>query len=37
MNGERITVHLLILVGKGTGPATCAPVRTTVSTIFEAA
>ncbi len=27
MNGERITVYLLILVGSGTGPATRVPVR----------
>ena len=34
--GERMTQKRLISVGSGTGPATCAPVRVTVSTIFRA-
>src|SRR5205809_5250691 len=34
--GERITQYTFFSVGSGTGPATCAPVRVTVSTIFRA-
>src|SRR5262249_42751050 len=34
--GERMTQKRLISVGSGTGPATCAPVRVTVSTILRA-
>jgi len=34
--GERMTQYRLISVGSGTGPATCAPVRVTVSTILRA-
>ena len=35
MWGERSTVHLLIVVGSGMGPATRAPVLRAVSTISE--
>src|SRR6185312_3143199 len=31
--GERSTQYLFLIVGKGIGPATCAPVRLAVSTI----
>src|SRR5438270_572981 len=34
--GERMTQYTFFSVGSGTGPATCAPVRVTVSTIFRA-
>src|SRR5215472_13463320 len=34
--GERITQYTFFSVGSGTGPATLAPVRVTVSTIFRA-
>ena len=34
--GERMTQYTFFSVGSGTGPATCAPVRITVSTIFFA-
>src|SRR5205823_13681560 len=34
--GERITQYTFFSVGSGTGPATDAPVRVTVSTIFFA-
>src|SRR5918998_5772238 len=33
MKGERMTVNFSMRVGSGTGPATCAPVRSAVSTI----
>src|SRR5262249_50536057 len=33
MCGERLTVNFSILVGKGMGPRTCAPVRLAVATI----
>ena len=36
VNGERITVNFSIRVGSGTGPTTCAPVRSAVSTICRA-
>src|ERR1700744_5111462 len=34
--GERMTQYTFFSVGSGTGPATFAPVRVTVSTIFRA-
>ena len=34
--GERMTQYTFFSVGSGTGPATRAPVRVTVSTIFRA-
>ena len=34
--GERMTHHTFFSVGNGTGPATLAPVRVTVSTILRA-
>src|SRR6476620_11772568 len=34
--GDRITQYTFFSVGSGTGPATRAPVRVTVSTIFRA-
>src|SRR6478752_9137841 len=34
--GERITQYTFFSVGNGTGPATLAPVRVTVSTILRA-
>ena len=34
--GERITQNTFFSVGSGTGPATLAPVRVTVSTILRA-
>src|ERR687884_1521740 len=34
--GERMTQYTFFSVGRGTGPATCAPVRVTVSTILRA-
>src|SRR5213079_350025 len=36
MNGERRTVNFSMRVGSGTGPATSAPVRWAVSTIWAA-
>ena len=34
--GDRMTQYTFFSVGSGTGPATFAPVRATVSTIFRA-